>query len=170
MSKPNTPDSNATVTGAAQQVAGQPDKANGTVMVVVGCKLPHGIVLEAGRYGDPNYTRVRLNGSNSARVVGGYGLTDVSRDFWETWYKGHRNLGFVRDGFVFVHGDEASAAAHAREQAGKRTGLEPLDPTRPDPRVKGIVDRDGKPLVEVDANHFQQGRRDVAEFGRRAAG
>lgn len=153
--------------GAQQQAAGEPGKANGTEMLTVGCKLPNGLVCELGKVGDESYTVVRLNGANSALVVGGYGLTqNVSASFWAAWMKKNKHLEFVRKGLVFAHGDIASATDHAKDNAERRTGLEALDP------MKKLVGPDGKVLVETDMNHFNQGRSDVAQFGggRRAVG
>jgi hypothetical protein len=150
------------VTGAPPPPAGEPDKANGTTMVVVGCKLPNGLICEMGKVGDENYRAVRLNGANSAKIVGGHGLTHVSADFWNAWYKKNKHLEFVRKALVFAHGDEASASDHAADRAEVRTGMEPLDPIKSLANVKGP---DGKPLVEMDADHFNQGRADVAQFG-----
>ncbi len=146
---------------AAPQVqAGQSNKANGTAMVTVGCKLPNGLICEMGKVGDEDHTVVRLNGSNSARVIGGYGLTAVSKDFWDAWVRKHRGLEFVRKGLVFAHGDEASASDHAKDVASTRTGFEAIDPT------KKILGADGKPLLETDMDHFNLARQSVAaQFG-----
>lgn len=144
--------------------AGQPDKANGTAMVVVGCKLPNGLICEMGKIGDENHVQVILNGSNSAEIIGGYGLTRVSKDFWDAWLAKHRNMSFVKKGLVFQHNDEASARAHAKELSEKRSGLEPLDPTV---ALPGTTDRlTGKPTVEVDMAHLARGKRDMADLGR----
>lgn len=142
--------------------AGQPDKVNGTATVIIGCKLPNGLVCEMGKYGDENYTRVILNGANSSRVVGGYGLTTVSLEFWNAWYKKSKHLEFVRKGLIFAHGDDASAADHAKDHASVLTGLEPLDPVKDLAKVKGL---DGKPLVEVDQTHFSEGQQAMRELG-----
>lgn len=159
-----TPQTQNPLKGANHLAAGQPEKANGTTMVTVACKLPNGIICEMGKFGDENYTRVALNGANSARVVGGYGLTPVSKEFWDAWVAKNRNLEFVRKGLVFAHNDNASAADEAKDRGEVRTGLEALNPFK-DERIKGILGPDGKPLVEVDMNHFNQGRADVAQFG-----
>lgn len=153
----NTPTPPTTPT---QAPVGQLDKAGGTQMVTVGCKLPNGLVCEMGKVGDENHTVVRLNGANSARVIGGYGLTQVSAEFWGAWVKKHKSLQFVRDGLVFAHGDDASASDHAKDFITKRTGFEAIDPT------KKILGPDGKtPLLETDIEHWNQGRQDVAQFG-----
>lgn len=151
------------VKGADPGVAGEPGKANGTTMLTIGCKLPNGLVCEMGKYGDESYTQVRLNGANSARVIGGYGLTQVSKDFWDAWYKKNKGLSFMRgkEPLVFAHGDESSAADHAKDNAEIRTGLEALDPFKDD-RIKMV---NGAPRVEVDMDHLNAGRAAVAQFG-----
>lgn len=141
--------------GAPQIAAGEPGKVNGTQTVVIGCKLPLGLLCELGKVGDEDHHVVRLNGSNSARIVGGYGLTTVSKDFWDAWFKDHRSMDFVKKGFVFAHGDEASAIDHATERAGEANGLEALDPNK---APKGI---------EVDKNHMTQAAQDF-QFARQA--
>jgi hypothetical protein len=143
--------------------AGQPDKANGTAMVVIGCKLPNGLICEMGKYGDDNYERVVLNGANTANIVGGFGFTSVSKSFWDAWVKKHQRMEFVKKGLVFQHNDEASARSHAKDLSGLRTGLERLDASK---ALPGTTDRNtGKPLVEVDTVHLQTGRRALADMG-----
>jgi hypothetical protein len=138
-----------------QPAAGEPGKANGTPMVVVACKLPNGLICELGKFGDDKYRSVRLNGPNSNRIVGntGFGLTDVSKEFWDAWLKANGRLEFVKKGFVFVHNDRASAEAEAEDRKALRTGLEPLDSAKP------------LPGIEVDKDHFATGKREMARMG-----
>jgi hypothetical protein len=154
--------------GATPPPAGQPEKANGTTMVVVGCKLPNGLIMELGKPGDDAYTQVRLRGMNDSNIVGGYGLTEVSKEFWDAWFRKNKNLTFVKKGFVFSHADMASARDVAKERALELTGLEPLNPHKDD-RIKGAKDDSGKPLVEVDSEHWNNARRNVAEASSRLA-
>lgn len=152
----NDPKANAN----PQIVAGEPDKQGGTKMIWVGCKLPNGLICELGSRDDENYRAVRLNGANDTRVIGGYGLTQVSEAFWNAWVKKHARLDFVKKALVFVEGDRESAEAHAAETAEVKTGLEPLDP------LKKITNPEtGDVLLEVDTGHFAQGRRDMARLG-----
>lgn len=149
--------------GAAKQTAGEGDKANSTKMLVIGCKLPNGLIMELGKVGDSNHRTVRLEGSNAARLVGGYGFTRVSEEFWTEWEKKNRHLSFVRQGLVFAHADQASAEDHAKDGAPVKTGLEPLDPFKGIPNAaKGP---DGKPLVSVDTDHFVNAREAAAQVG-----
>lgn len=137
--------------------AGEAGKANGTDMVTVCCKLPNGLVLEVGRTGDDNHTVVRLNGSNASRVIGGFGMTQVSKNVWEEWLAKHKRLDFVKKGLVFVHGTIVSAEAEATERAGLKNGFEAVDPH------KQILGSDGKVLLETDMSHFNQAKQDVAQ-------
>ena len=151
--------------GAPLPKAGQAEKANGTIMVTIGCKLPNGLLLEMGRIGDPDYVVVALKGANDSAVVGGYGMTQVSEDFWKAWYQKNQGLTFVKKQMVFVAPDVASAASKAMELAEKKSGFEALDPLV----ARGGKDSEGRPLLEVDRNHFDQARRDVAQVTKRMA-
>ncbi len=122
--------------------------------VVVGCKLPNGLVLELGSRGSPNYKTVTIKGANSALVVGGYGLTDVDGEFMAAWLKKHAWLPAVRNGAIFLQSDMANASAQASDTSQLVTGLERLDPKN---APKGI---------EVDKEHMQQSTRDVQQAMR----
>lgn len=105
----------------------------------VGCKLPNGIILEMGKRGERSHQSVKLNGANTARVVGGYGITEgVSTEFMQAYMKKHARMSFVQKGLVFIHGDVASAEAHAREQAEVKNGFERTDPLNPMPGNKKL--------------------------------
>lgn len=133
-----------------------------TTTVTIGCKLPNGMVLEMGKFGDEDYKAVTVKGSNSALVHGGFGITEgVDASFWQAWKKKHARLSFVQKGLVFAVGDLASARDHAIDMSALKTGLEPLDP------MKKIVGPNGETLVEVDTGHFAQAKRDVAQARNR---
>lgn len=99
--------------------------------VVVGCKLPHGLAIRlAGR-------QVLLAGSNSEGAIGGYGLTrGVDKAQFEDWLKEHETFEPVARDLIFAVGQESAARATASERKGEKNGFEPLDPTRPDARIK----------------------------------
>lgn len=142
-----------------QGPAGEPDKANSTKTVMVGCKLPNGLLCELGKLGDPGYRSVLLNGSNAKLedVAGGFGLTpNVSEDFIRAWLKKHAHFEMVKKALIFIHQDRASAVDYAKDNAELKTGLEPLDPDSPP--IDPIT---GKPAIEVDREHFNLGRREL---------
>lgn len=91
-------------------------------LVTVGCNLPNGLHL------DLQGKRVTLNGANSSRIVGGYGLTQVDKEFWEAWAKDYADSPLLLNGLVFAQGSEARASAKASEQAEVKSGFEQLVP------------------------------------------
>lgn len=123
--------------------------------VIVGCKLPHGLVLELGytlganggqvTYGK-DYKKIRVNGTNhgyqdrtKGHTAGEIALTPgVPKDFWDEWFKKNKDLAFVREGLIFAQPNAASADAVKREREDLKTKLEPLDP-RDTTMVPGVT-------------------------------
>ncbi|ELY5940591.1 hypothetical protein [Cronobacter malonaticus] len=104
--------------------------------IVVGCKLPNGLVVEQDGY------TVTLSGSNSSNVVGGYGLTEgVDKDAFEKWMEVHKNQPYVKNELVFAQAKANSAQSKANENASVKSGLEGLPQDKPAP---GIEKADGK--------------------------
>ncbi|EOG6131785.1 hypothetical protein ACLF4G_000847 [Cronobacter sakazakii] len=104
--------------------------------IVIGCKLPNGLVVEQDGY------TVTLNGSNSSNVVGGYGLTEgVDKDAFEKWLEVHKNQPYVKNELVFAQAKANSAQSKATENASVKSGLEGLPQDKPAP---GIEKADGK--------------------------
>ena len=93
-----------------------------TQTVTVGCKLPHGLVLEVGS------TSVTLNGANASNIIGGYGLTEgVDKAFFDAWLKKNEHLPFVRNQMVFAQSTTDDAKAEALEKAHEKTGFEGMN-------------------------------------------
>lgn len=108
---------------------------SGTDTVTVGCKLPHGLHLDIVKIGEPT-ARHTINGTNSSRIIGGYGITEgVPRAFWDRWLEQAKDLAMVKNGLVFAHKETASAIAKAKDGAGVLNSFEPIDPAKP---PKGI--------------------------------
>lgn len=93
--------------------------------VIVGCKLPNGLIAQVGNQ------KVLFAGANSSKIVGGYGLTPVDKDFADAWFKNHKNFHPVKAELIFVQSDRASAEDAAEEREDVKTGLEGVDPTKP---------------------------------------
>ncbi|EAA3939250.1 hypothetical protein DOR63_23755 [Salmonella enterica subsp. enterica] len=110
-------------------------------MVTVGCKLPNGIVLEVGQ------KRVQVAGwrNNAVKIVGGYGLTQVEKAFWEAWLAEHSQQPYVENGVIFAQDKVNSAAAQATEQETVKSGLEPLPQKDPAPGINRDDEVMGKP-------------------------
>lgn len=103
--------------------------------VTVGCKLPHGLVLQL----QGNKQRVTLRGANSNTVVGvdgkvvrgSCGYTQVDSDFATAWLKAYAQTTMVSKGLIFIEKSQKDAAAHAAELEPEKTGFEPVDPEKP---------------------------------------
>ena len=76
-------------------------------------------------------TRVRLNGANSGRIVGGYGMTQVDAEFWAEWMKTHKDFPPVKSGAVKAQPTRERAMAQAMDEKDLKTKLEPIDPDKP---------------------------------------
>lgn len=112
--------------------------------VLIGCKLPHGITLN-GPHGP-----VTLNGMNTSRIAGGFGMTTVDGDvaaYLGAVYEDHSafksNAVFVSDSYKV-----AEIAAMARELQDEKTGFEGLDPEKPAPGVQVESDASLKKAIQ----------------------
>lgn len=106
--------------------------------VLIGCKLPHGLIMEIPDVGDllrpkPVGKRVILKGANSLRTNPNaaqgnfpYAVTLVDKDFWDAWLERHKDRPFITNRLVFVAKNEADAKAMGKELLGERTGMESL--------------------------------------------
>lgn len=109
-------------------------------IVVVGCKLPHGINIEHPI--DPT-KKVELVGKNKALIVGSdYATTEVDADFWEQWTAVNAEFPAVKSGAIFVAKSAADAAAIATESKERKTGFEPMRTDGKDERASGVKPAD----------------------------
>ena len=110
--------------------------------VTVGCKLAQGFIMELVEPGHltqpaPRGPIVKIAGANTLRIpgtnplVGQFALTQVDKALADEWFKRNKDLKFVRDGLVFIDESASHAASVAKERAGEKTGLEPLNPDAP---------------------------------------
>ncbi|MGA7539855.1 MAG: hypothetical protein WBW93_13930 [Steroidobacteraceae bacterium] len=158
-------------------------------VVIVGCKLPHGLWAELTpppreapdgqvRTPPPAGQRMLLKGANSAAstaALGGalirvnprvlnYGRTIVSREFWERWAKQETAKSFIDKGFIFAEAKEQDFKAQAREQLPEKTGLEGLSPEGNDERMKTIrIPGQPETVIEPDKEHLKRLQRELTE-------
>lgn len=110
--------------------------------VVIGCKLPHGLILDHPL--DPS-KKVEINGLNRSLIIGAtYATTQVDAEFWEHWKTVHKDFPALKSGAIFEAGTAAEAAAVAKELEGEKTGFEPMAQDGTDERAAGVksVDKD----------------------------
>lgn len=96
-------------------------------MVVVGCKLPHGLIIHLPDTED----RYTLNGANTSIIVGGYGRTAVPKAFMDAWMNIHKTWPPVASGAIFVADDQDGFEGQASEQEGVKSGFEGADQKKP---------------------------------------
>lgn len=97
----------------------------GATRVIIGCKLPHGLILDHPL--DPSKT-VEINGLNRSMIVGApYATTEVDGEFWEAWKTVHAAFPALQSGAIFEAGSVSEAAAVAKELEGEKTGFEPME-------------------------------------------
>jgi hypothetical protein len=109
------------------------DVESGTV--IVGCKLPCGLVISHGG------KSVELKGSRDARIINGFGLTsNVDAEFFNAWKKAHRDLAVVKNELIFAYGDMDSAEDMAEERYKEKTGLEGLNPDKPGKDLERVTE------------------------------
>lgn len=124
-------------------------------LVVVACRLPHGIIAEVGQFGSPEYKSMKINGVFSVDANGkpssiahnGHAFTQVPEDFWNEWRKAHAGAQYLKNRMVYAEDalDAAQSATTLAEAKGK-TGFEPLNP-------------DAAPVgIEVDAEALKVAR------------
>lgn len=148
--------------------------------VTVACKIPHGIVMqlcqettyweetmtggkERKRY-DRTGEKVFIRGNGRpvnppqgfpepGPSAGGYGLTyDVDADFFARWMEQNKRAPMVINGLIFGMTTIAGATAKAKEQSGKRSGLEPLEIDN-DPRVPKPTRNEVHQIAKAELTH-----------------
>lgn len=121
----------------AQKIEDKTPEGSATTCVV-GCRLPHGLVLQLrmkngrpdarGTF-EPLGRRFTVKGANDSRIVGGAGFTEnVPTEFMVEWLKQNAEHPAVVNRNIFMHTDGKSVEAVARETKGQTTGLEAIDP------------------------------------------
>lgn len=118
--------------------------------VTVGCKLPHGLIIQHERLQEekaadgavvrryvPTGDSITLRGTNSSRVIGGYGLTKgVDGDFFRKWLSDNKDFAPVKAGLIFASDDLDTASDVAEERVDVVSGFEP---NNPDKLPKGVT-------------------------------
>lgn len=96
--------------------------------VLIGCKLPNGLVLHHPLASE---VKVTLEGLNKVRIVGSdHMLTSVDADFWEDWKRAHgKSFEPYLSGAIFEAKTQDEATQKAKDLSKVKTGFEPKNPT-----------------------------------------
>ena len=104
--------------------------------VFVGCRLPHGLIIEHPM--DPTQ-KVTLKGANQATIVGSdYGVTEVDGDFFEQWIAFNETFPAVTSGSIFVAKSFSDVTVAAKDVEKNETGFEPMSTDGKDKRAAGV--------------------------------
>lgn len=105
-------------------------------IVIVGCKLPHGITLEHPM--NPT-VKVELIGKNKAVIIGSdYATTEVDGDFWAQWEGVNKEFPALKSGAIFVAKNINDATAIAKENKDRKSGFEAMRTDGKDDRAAGV--------------------------------
>lgn len=119
---------------------------------IIGCKLPHGIILK-----DMNDRDVVINGMNTARIMGGFGLTTLDESVAAYLFATYADFAPFKANAIFTAESPkvADIMAAGRDLAGERTGFEGVDPDKPAPgmtpdtnvdKAREDAERSGRPV------------------------
>lgn len=98
--------------------------AKGASVVMVGCKLPNGIILSHPKH--PKFT-VTLAGVHSSKIIGAtYAITEVDAEFWKAWKAANAEFTPFKTNAIFEGSTRQDVADMAGELEKEKTGLEPL--------------------------------------------
>ena len=137
--------------------------------VTVACKLPHGLEL---RLCKPEEFMVNIPGGGTRKekrhvpygksviiggvaapfgfqpnspISGGYALTpNVDKQFFDEWLRQNADHDAVRNNLLFAHVKTDMVSDEAKEKKDIKSGLEPIDPSNPGAKVKGVEKADVK--------------------------
>jgi hypothetical protein len=92
--------------------------------VIIGCRLPHGLVLEHPLQKDVKAT---LAGVHSSKIIGAtFVITEVDSELWELWKSTHATFQPLTSGAIFEARNESEAAGKGKEMKKEKTGFEPM--------------------------------------------
>lgn len=107
--------------------------------VIVGCRLPNGIILELP--GKPE-VKVAIKGMNSVTINGalmaGHAETIVEEEFWNAWLSKNKDFAALSSGALFANANPADLADMAKDNKKRKTGFDKL--TKDDEKESGVKD------------------------------
>ena len=93
-------------------------------IVLIGCKLPNGLILDHPL--DTSKT-VTLAGLNKAIIIGAdYATTPVDGEFWETWKTVHKDHPAIKSGAIFDARTPEEVESKAEELKDEDTGFKAM--------------------------------------------
>lgn len=91
--------------------------------ILVGCKLPHGLVLEHGG------KKVTLQGLNKVQLIGARHMVNyVPEDFWNAWRAANPRFPALLSGAIFEGRNNDEIKGKAKDYSSRLTGFEKMKP------------------------------------------
>jgi hypothetical protein len=99
--------------------------------VIVGCRLPQGLVLH---HPVDRNIQVTLDGpklvvADGRKLSSNYATTEVDADFWALWKEAYSKSPIMLSRAIFEAKNPQEAAAKAKELAKEKTGFEQMSQT-----------------------------------------
>jgi hypothetical protein len=92
--------------------------------VLIGCRLPHGLIIEHPTNAN---IKVEIQGLNKSRIIGApFVTTEVDGELWQAWKMFNADFPAVKSGAIFEAGSIASLEAAAKEVEKEKTGFEQM--------------------------------------------
>jgi hypothetical protein len=93
-------------------------------VVVIGCRLPHGLIITHPI--NRNITQ-KIAGLNESRIIGATHITtEVDAELWELWKAIHEDYAPLKNGAIFETKSANDAERQAREFEKVKTGFEAM--------------------------------------------
>lgn len=106
-------------------------------MATIICRLPNGLVATVGKqtveFAGAKTSELRA--IHGAIPEGAVGLTEVSDEFADAFFKEFAEAAFIKNGAVTRAANAAGAKAKARSEGVVKTGLEGMDANKPMPGI-----------------------------------
>lgn len=114
-------------------------KSSSTNTVLIGCRLPNGLVIE---HPSDSNNKIELNGKNKIIIVGAeYGLTMVDREFATAWFAANKDFAPVKSFAIFMAETNDDAMAIGKDLSNELTGFEGMRTDGKDARAAGVKQR-----------------------------
>lgn len=95
--------------------------------VLIGCKLPHGLIITSPL--NPNH-KVKILGLRDSKIIGAtFIVTPVDEEFWEIWKSSYMDFQPLKSGAIFEARTQDEADGKGKDLTTVKTGLERLSPT-----------------------------------------
>jgi hypothetical protein len=107
-----------------ERAGGAPPRPFFRSKVLIGCRLPSGLLLQLPR---DRKIQVKIDGVASSKIIGSsFAVTLVDADFWAEWKAAYAKSPLLTSQVIFEARSEAEATSKAKELQKEKTGFEQM--------------------------------------------